>query len=185
MNKILEQKYNEASTWYEEKYVDGGWENNIYMKDEKDAHDFWQAHGEVGKIISLGVGSGQDIEILGRPDPKTFIGYDISEGMLSNARKKFPEYTFKKHDCKVYIPEKCDIIVSMFGTPNYIGISTILDHYRKMNAKHAFLVLYDENYDDGFGEFYYKYTQKELETLLTPFKPIIQKLNENYYIVKW
>jgi ubiquinone/menaquinone biosynthesis C-methylase UbiE len=185
MNYNLIKKYDEASEWYEQKYVEGGWENNPYMKDEYDAHKFWMANGEVGKIISLGVGSGQDIEILGKPDPKTFVGYDISAGMLANARKKFPDYTFKLFDCKQAIDDKCDILVSMFGTPNYIGLSVLLGHYQRFNAKHAFFVFYDENYDDGFGEYYHKYTREELNNLLKPFSPIIEKLNENYYIVKW
>lgn len=183
---ILQEKYNKAAAeYYEQKYVEGGWEKNPYMKDEYDAHRFWMENGEVGRIISLGVGSGQDIEILGKPDPKTFVGYDISEGMLNNAIKKFPQYTFKQKDCKIPFDDKCDILVSMFGTPNYIGLSTLIGHYIKFKAKHAFFVFYDENYDDGFGEQYYKYTQEELEKVLKPFNPIIKKLNDNYYIVKW
>ena len=66
MSDDLRKKYDEASKWYEEKYVSGGWENNPYMKDEYDAHKFWMNNGEVGKIVSLGVGSGQDIDILGK-----------------------------------------------------------------------------------------------------------------------
>lgn len=181
----LKDKYNKASEWYEEKYVVGGWEKNPYMKDEYGAHQFWMKNGEVGRIISLGIGSGQDIEILGNPHPKTFVGYDMSEGMLNNARKKFPEYTFKLRDCKYYFEDHCDILVSMFGTPNYIGLSTLLGHYIKLNARHAFFVFYNENYDDGFGEYYHKYTRKQLEKVLKDFNPIIEPLNENYYIVKW
>ena len=185
MSELLREKYNAAAEWYEQKYVHGGWENNHYMKDEYDAHKFWMQNGEVGKIVSLGVGSGQDIEILGKPDPNTFVGYDISEGMLENAKKKFPEYTFKQADCNMYIDEKCDILVSLFGTPNYIGLSKLLDHYIKMDAKHAFFVFYDENYKDGISDKYHTYTMDELIMLLKGFSPLIEKLNENYYIVKW
>lgn len=182
---MLQDKYDDAAQWYEQKYVEGGWENNPYMKDEYDAHQFWMANREVGKIISLGCGSGQDIEILGNPDPNTFIGYDFSEGMLANARKKFPHYKFVNCDCKLPIYDQCDILVSMFGTPNYIGLSTLMSHYQMFKAKHAFFVFYDENYKDGFVDFCYRYTQDELQSLLYAFNPIIQKLNDNYYIVKW
>ena len=181
----LKDKYNEASSWYEEKYVRGGWENNSYMKDEYGTHKFWMSNGEVGKIISLGVGSGQDIEILGNPDPKTFVGYDMSEGMLSNAREKFPDYNFILKDCGYKIEDSCDILVSMFGTPNYIGLSKLLEHYQNFNAKHVLFVFYNENYDDGFEEYYHKYTKEELEKVLCAFNPIIETLNDNYYIVKW
>lgn len=182
---MLQDKYDDAAQWYEQKYVDGGWENNPYMKDEYDAYQFWMANGELGKIISLGCGSGQDIEILGNPDPKTFTGYDFSDGMLANARKKFPDYKFINQDCKLKIHDSCDILVSMFGTPNYIGLSMLLAHYQRFNAKHAFFVFYNENYDDGFVDFCHRYTQGELKALLKSFNPIIQKLNDNYYIVKW
>lgn len=182
---MLQNKYDDAAQWYERKYVDGGWENNPYMKDEYDAYQFWLANGELGRIISLGCGSGQDIEILGKPDPKTFVGYDFSEGMLNNARNKFPDYTFKMQDCNKYFLDNCDVLVSMFGTPNYIGLSKLMSHYINFKAKHAFFVFYNENYDDGFGEYYHKYKKEELEKVLYTFKPIIQPLNENYYIVKW
>ena len=182
---MLQTKYDQAAEWYEQKYVEGGWENNPYMKDEYDAHKFWMANGELGKIISLGCGSGQDIEILGNLDPKTFVGYDFSEGMLTNARKKFPDYTFKQADCREMIDDYCDILVSLFGVPNYIGLQKLLVHYHNFNAKHAFFVLYNENYDDGFVEYCHKYSQEELSIALRYFNPIIQKLNDNYYIVKW
>ena len=182
---MLQTKYDQAADWYEQKYVEGGWENNPYMKDEYDAHKFWMANGELGKIISLGCGSGQDIEILGNPDPKTFVGYDFSEGMLTNARKKFPDYTFINQDCKLAIEDSCDILVSLFGTPNYIGLSTLMWHYERLGAKHAFFVFYSEDYDDGFVEYCHKYSQEELITVLRYFNPIVQKLNDNYYIVKW
>lgn len=182
---MLQEKYNEASSWYEDKYVQGGWENNPYMKDELEAHKFWMRHGEVGRIISLGVGSGQDIPILNNPHPKTFVGYDFSEGMLANARAKFPDYTFKQADCREMIDDYCDILVSLFGVPNYIGLQKLLVHYHNFNAKHAFFVLYNENYDDGFGEEYYKYTYGELRLFLHMMEATIIPLNENYYIVKW
>jgi trans-aconitate methyltransferase len=182
---MIQDKYDAAAAWYEYKYVMGGWENNPYMKDEHDAYKFWQEHGEVGNIISIGVGSGQDIEILGNPDPKTFKGYDISSGMLENARKKFPTHEFIQADCEERLTGDCDILVSMFGAPNYIGISKLLQHYMDFNAKHAFFIIYNEHYDDGFDEYTHKYTQDQLKHYLAWFNPIVQKLNDDYYIVKW
>ena len=182
---MLQDKYNNASSWYENKYVEGGWKNNPYMKDEYDAHKFWMQNGEVGKIISLGVGSGQDIAILNNPHPKTFTGYDFSEGMLANAREKYPEYTFKQADCNKPIDDYCDILVSLFGVPNYIGLEKLMIHFLTFKAKHAFFVFYNETYDDGFGEDYYKYTQYQLKDQLQFMNATVSPLNENYYIVKW
>jgi hypothetical protein len=182
---MLQDKYNNAAQWYEEKYVAGGWENNPYMKDEYDAHQFWMANGELGSIISLGCGSGQDIKILGNPHPKTFTGYDFSEGMLANARSKFPDYKFELQDCKLPINDSCDILVSMFGAPNYIGLEKLLLHFFTFKAKHAFFVFYNETYDDGFGGDHYKYTLIELKDQLQFMNATVLPLNENYYIVEW
>jgi ubiquinone/menaquinone biosynthesis C-methylase UbiE len=84
----VEAIYNDLSETYEEKYVAGGFQNS-YMIDEFHAKTWWLWSRLKGRIVSLGVGSGQDIEILGHPDPADFTGYDISEGMLANARQKF------------------------------------------------------------------------------------------------
>ena len=105
--------------------------------------------------------------------------------MLANGRKKYPNYTLIEHDCTDLIDEKCDILVSMFGTPNYIGLSKLLAHYQHMKCKHAFFVFYNENYVDGIASKYHRYTQDELTRILHAFKPIVEPLNENYYIVKW
>ncbi len=182
----LAEKYNNAANeYYEQKYVEGGWEKNPYMEDEHDAHMFWLANKNQGKIISLGIGSGQDIPILNMPHPEYFVGYDISEGMLNNARKKFPDYKFELADCNNHIDDECNILVSIFGTPNYIGLPKLLEHYSNFKASHAFFVFYAEWYDDGFNEKYHKYTKDELEEALKEFNPTVEYLNENYYIVKW
>ncbi len=181
----LKDKYDEASEWYEQKYVEGGWETNPYMKDEYDAHKFWLKRKFPGKIISLGVGSGQDIPILNMPHPHYFVGYDISEGMLNNAKKKFPDYKFKLADCSKPINDECNVLVSMFGTPNYIGLPKLLNHYKAFNASHAFFVFYGEWYKDGFDENCYFYAKEQLQLELKEYNPIIEPLNENYYIVKW
>jgi hypothetical protein len=67
----VEAIYNEISETYEEKYVAGGFQNS-YMVDEFHAKTWWLWSRLKGRIVSLGVGSGQDIEILGHPDPADF-----------------------------------------------------------------------------------------------------------------
>tara|TARA_B100000085_G_scaffold91528_1_gene82730 strand:- start:6780 stop:7001 length:222 start_codon:yes stop_codon:yes gene_type:complete len=73
----------------------------------------------------------------------------------------------------------------MFGTPNYIGLEKLLEHYENFGAKHAFFIFYDENYNDGIGENYHRYTMDHLKDRLSEFNPIVNTLNENYYMVKW
>lgn len=188
MTDELAERYNDLSTDYEEKYVAGN--DNPYMYDEQMAASHWQEAGLKGRIVSLGVGSGQDIEILGYPDPKMFRGFDFSEGMLANAKKKFPDYEFWLHDCRVVIRdhhEDADILVAMFGAANYLSLAQIKMQYDRLNCSKAFLVFYDENYNDGISDDYYRYTKGTLMTLLRPYKPVIKNLwdGSNYYVVWW
>ena len=187
MNKKISELYDQMSITYEEKYVTGGWEKNSYMYDEKMANEWFIKSKLSGKIISLGCGSGQDIEICNYPKPSEFIGFDFSNGMLSNARKKFPEYTFINHDCNNMTNSSGDVLVCMFGAGNYIGLNKLLDHYVNINARGAFFILYDENYTDGIVSDYYSYKKSEIYNYLKKFNPVIEKLwdSGNYYVVYW
>lgn len=176
--KKAEQAYNDLALDYDEKYVDG--ENNPYMQDEIEAARHWKKFNKKGKIVSLGCGTGQDVSILGYPDPHYFIGYDISEGMLAKARLKHPDYTFIQADCSEPICDDADILVAMFGVPNYIGIDILADHIFFSGAKHGFCVFYNEHYVDGIVENYYRYTRSELETIGN-----VEPLGSNYYTVTW
>lgn len=184
----LAERYNELSKDYETKYVQG--DDNPYMYDEHVAAQHWKEANLQGKIVSLGVGSGQDIEILGYPDPKLFRGFDFSEGMLANAKQKFPDYEFWLHDCRVPIRdhhEDADILVAMFGAANYLSLAQLKMQYDRLNCSKAFLVFYNEHYQDGISDEYYRYTKGTLMTLLRPFKPVIKDLwdGSNYYVVWW
>ena len=177
----LAQIYDELAFDYDEKYVYG--DNNPYMYDEYAAAAYYKKQNFNGKIISLGCGTGQDVSILDHPHPNNFIGYDISEGMLSKARIKHPEYQFILHDCNKMTGNKGDILVSMFGTPNYIGAGKLWEHYKNIEANHAFFIFYNENYNDGVIKDYYQYSAGQLEEIFIGAD--LYNLNENYYVVTW
>ncbi len=179
MNNI-EQVYDDMSVCYDKVYVDG--EDNTYLRDERIAAEWYKKIDRSGRIVSLGCGTGQDVSILDYPTD--FTGYDISEGMLKSAKKKFPNLEFKHSNCMLPIDDQCDILVSIFGTPNYIGAYSLLKHYKRMNAKHAFFVFYNEHYTDGVIETYHRYTRKELIEI---FNCEVHDLetNSNYYVVQW
>jgi len=176
--KTLEQAYDKLALDYDEKYVDG--DHNPYMQDELEAAQHWKKFNKKGKIVSLGCGTGQDVSILGYPNPNNFTGYDISEGMLSKARIKHPDYNFIQADCSELIPDRADILVSMFGVPNYIGIDMLTDHIGFFGATSGFCVFYNEHYVDGVVENYYRYTRAELEIIGN-----VDTLGKNYYVVTW
>lgn len=187
MTNNIANIYNSLSDTYEEKYVVGGWDANHYMFDEKIANKRFTESKLTGKIISLGCGSGQDIPICNNPDPINFVGYDVSAGMLRNARKKFPDYTFIEHDCNAMIDTYGDILVSMFGAGNYLGLTKLLEHYNHIRATKAFFILYKEHYVDGIVDAYHIYTKEQIEKELVTFNPVVDDLwpNSNYYVVYW
>ncbi len=188
----VEAIYNDLSETYEEKYVAGRLQNP-YMADEFHAGTWWQWSRLKGRIVSLGVGSGQDIEILGYPDPADFTGYDISEGMLANARQKFPAYADRllHFDCEQRLPGgiQADVLVSMFGAPNYLGAERLLRHYDDLGCKGAFFVFYNEMYDDGLDVGTIYYSKRDLFDIFTPFFPTMNVIDlfpgSNYYVVMW
>ena len=119
------------------------------------------------------------------PDPDKFVGFDISVSMLANALVKHPEYTYVVQDCSQPIDIKCDVLTSVFGTPNYIGAAKLLEHYEAMNAKHAFFVFYAPWYEDGVATDYYRPTVEELTEMFGKFNPKIKQIRDNYILVRW
>jgi hypothetical protein len=55
--------------------------------------------------------------------------------MLANARQKFPAYADRlvHHDCRKSLPRstQADVLVSMFGAPNYLGTETLNQTLRR------------------------------------------------------
>ena len=190
MQDNVAEIYNTLAADYEEKYVNG--EDNIFLRDEHLASFHWHMSDLHGDIVSLGVGSGQDIEILGRPDPANFRGFDISQGMLDNAIAKFPAYRFYLHDCRMQLTKDqdvADVLVSLFGAANYLGVNKLLEQYKRLNCTSAFFVFYNEEYEDGVidSDDYNLYSQSKLEDKFALFNPVVKPLeeNSNYYVVWW
>jgi predicted TPR repeat methyltransferase len=193
MVKDTQQIYDEIASEYDAKYVEG--DNNPYMFDEMMAGSHFklslifniqdESQCPNNKIISLGCGTGQDVEILG--NPQYFVGYDISEEMLKVARKKFPHQNFIQRDCSELIDTNGDILVSIFGTPNYIGPDMLKKHYEHMGCKHGFFVFYNEDYKDGVVPEYHVTSEDSLKESFKEYSPRVLPLytNSNYYVVAW
>jgi len=74
-----------------------------------------------GRILDAGCGTGLILEYF-QPQPRCYIGFDISLGMLDRARKKFPIYTFlhgDMQDLHRMQSRRCTVYMSLFGSPNY------------------------------------------------------------------
>jgi predicted TPR repeat methyltransferase len=183
MNKVVDV-YDALSKTYETTYVKSD-DALTYLKDEADAAKHWRASGLSGNIISLGCGSGQDVEVLDFPD--CWTGYDISRGMIANGEYKFPTYNFIEHDCNIMIDSQADVLACLFGAGNYLGVDKLLEHYNNLGCHGAFFVFYGEHYEDGIINDYHHYSMSYLESAFAQYKPNVNKLTEdsNYYVVWW
>jgi len=192
VNKVREI-YDTLADRYDEKYVND--RESSYMKDEADAAFIYAKAerailGFGNGVISLGCGTGQDIEICGHPE--TFIGFDISPNMLKKAEEKFhnpPNYRFIYHDCNTIYRGSFHLgntLVSMFGTPNYIGIDMLYKHYITFKCRHAFFVFYNELYKDGVVDNYQKTSFNDLMNAF-PWARVrsLDVVSSNYYAVYW
>jgi 7-cyano-7-deazaguanine synthase in queuosine biosynthesis len=188
MQDDIAEIYNELSINYEQKYVNG--DDNHFLCDEELAAWHWHNAGFVGDIVSLGVGSGQDIEIMGRPDPALFRGFDISAGMLANAKIKFPDYHFFLHDCNMQLTKEqgdADVLVAMFGAANYLGVNKLIEQYKRLNCNSAFFIFYHEDYVDGVVTDYNVYSSEKLKRKFADYNAVVEPLEKgsNYYVVRW
>lgn len=186
-----EQVYDNLASTYDQKYVSG--ENNPYMADEAEVARIWkkqpfskESYLSNRRILSLGCGTGQDIEILGYPDPERYVGVDISNEMLNKAREKFSDYTFIQEDVNTNtedFPPQCEILVSMFGVPNYIQLHRMWQIYTITNAEHAFLVYYKSTYRDGVID-HFDYPIGEMRAFYKKYNPTFEMFG-NYVVCSW
>jgi SAM-dependent methyltransferase len=100
-----------------------------------------------GSVLDIGCGTGLLTEVYDI-SPQDYLGIDPSIGMLTQFRKKHPEFaerlvnepfTGKNIDCK-----KFDNIVAMFGSPSYLSGYAVVA-ISKSNAR-KFLMFYKEGY---------------------------------------
>ena len=71
-------------------------------------------------FIDIGCAAGNFIKIIAKyTNIKNYLGIDISENMIEEARLKFPNYNFKQYDGKKIVYNiKSDLVYS-FGTLQY------------------------------------------------------------------
>lgn len=73
-------------------------------------------------VIDLGCGTGRALQWLWMIAPYNYQGYDVSDGMLEIARRKFGQYTFKKMDMREVPTRPNCLVISLYGSPCYMPI---------------------------------------------------------------
>lgn len=156
----LEKLYDEVANWYDEEYQQDKWRD-----DEQQTAKHLRLLQPYGLVLSLGCGTGQDIEIGGLK-PQCFIGLDNSANMLMQAMKKFPGYAFSKWDCSITFDAQADTVISLFGTINYVGLEQFVAQVVESNATKFFGVMFSPKYKPALGsEFCTYYTPTQIQSI--------------------
>jgi 2-polyprenyl-3-methyl-5-hydroxy-6-metoxy-1,4-benzoquinol methylase len=138
-------------------------------------------------ILDVGSGTGMLLNYI-ETSPEKYVGIDPSYPMVKLAREKYPEFikSFKYDKFETHL-KKYDLIVSLFGSMNYV-IDLYLDHlYEKLNPEGKyFLMFYKESYTPITYQktktelYHFKYDKSALKSIYTDCTII--EFN-NYYIV--
>ena len=90
---------------------------------------------------------------VGKFKDSQYTGVDISDGMIKQAKLKYPDYTF--HNLRKHNPlgnKKFDLVLGVFGLINYMGVQEfelLLDAYLKEDGN-FFAVMYSEFYKPNY-----------------------------------
>ena len=101
---------------WEEQFKNGAWDY-LYSETEalhyKSIVKFYKQCGG-GSVLDAGCGQGVLFHYLKQEikSPKDYLGFDISENAVAEARQKFPPYRFVQMDFNIATPdEKFDVII--------------------------------------------------------------------------
>ncbi len=132
-----------------EKY-DSTYQQDRFLLDEQQAAKYLRALQPYGSVLSLGCGTGQDIEIGDIPS-KDFVGLDISTSMLSVAKAKYPNYNFVEWNCEYLYDYQADTVIGMFGVINYTSLNKFLDQINHSKAKKFLGIIFSPIYVPELG----------------------------------
>lgn len=149
---------------------------------------------EGAKVLDAGCGGGRDTKLLSEKKNISAVGLDLSEGLLNECRKKFPELEFI-HGNLLDLPFPDESFDGVWSSASLLHLDTVDDvkkalseFYRVLKPKGAVFVLVKEQtgkektavVEDtipGQRRFFQYFTKEELNNLLTEtgFTVLVQK----------
>lgn len=124
--------------------------HDSFHKDPESQHEdraiagFLRKHLVPGcKVLDLGCGTGLLLELLPLR-PEDYLGIDVSQKMLEELQRKFPEHETKKKAFGVEDLEDVDVAVSLFGPISYVDPDLVFQLVS--SGVNYFLMFYKEGY---------------------------------------
>ena len=139
----IKKIYNELAGSYDKRY-----QEPIHIIEENIVLDKFYRLDPARKVLSVGVGTGQDITAL-QLDNEGFLGVDISYKMLQIARRNYPDYQFQEINA-VDVKEEFDTVVALFGVVNYLTLAKFIDVLSAVNASQCCIVSYNIGYKPAY-----------------------------------
>lgn len=150
----IKEIYNQLASRYDSKYKT----TKCFVEEEIIA-SFLPENLNNKEILDLGCGTGNMITVGQLPADK-YLGIDISQNMLREAKMKYPDYQFEQQDAGNMIWHgEWDIVLSVFGLMNYMGIEDWISAHQwnlafepeEYNQKSQFLsVVYADGYSPSY-----------------------------------
>ncbi len=131
-------------------------------------YDIWLSDFDFSDkdVVDLGCGVPDYVQVI---NPRSYIGYDLSQTMISKAQKKYEHYRFINENI-TNVRERCDVVLSIFDVLNYL--QTIEDVYR------VFENVY-QNLNDG-GVFIFDVHKKTVLTLFENHFDYVDNADEQF-----
>ena len=155
MNDLV-KIYNNISKEYDNKY-----KSNVHLVEDNIIGDIIKSNMDNNDyVLDVGCGTGHIITLANLKKDR-YLGIDFSEGMILDARLKYPDYNFIAKDITTMNSNKVnynfDVILAIYGQVNYIGIEgfcDILTTHGTKNVKYLAVIYSGKGHKD------YDYTKE-------------------------
>ena len=133
-------------------------------------------------VIDVGCGTGFAIDIATHISPKSYLGVDISGGMIEQAKKKHPEYEFVQSNiCDLSTIENDSywFALSLFSIP-YIGVDSVQRVYDLLHYGGCYItVIYNKPYKNR-DSVYWRKKKHYLNDVKPLVDEMLKKLTETF-----